>query len=68
MKDKCKVVVKYGTQFITMPDGTIIPNQIESTVIDKYDSYTIATVKLYVDLVESTIENGSYKVMPKEVY
>lgn len=49
----CNVIVKDGTQYITMPNGDILPAQIFTRVTDKVNDQPYVIMKMFVNILDS---------------
>lgn len=50
----CKIIVKGNTAFLTMPDGTIIPEQTGMTIVDKMEERPQVNCRMLIEIEVST--------------
>ena len=48
----CRIKVIEGRHYLTMPDGTVLPRQLECKVITRVNQATTAIVEVFVNLSE----------------
>jgi len=49
-KSICRLTIIDGKHYVTMPDGTIIPKQLMTKIVDIVNERPYAFIKVFIDL------------------